>query len=503
MTVYEIIETDLSAYGRSQPGYIYDGLFQEIDIETGELIFQWRATDHYKIHDSFENIGRKGYTRDKAFDFFHINSIDKDDLGNYYVSSRYMHSVTCISPNGEVLWILGGKHNSFTDLSEGAASNFSWQHHANWHPGNKLTIFDNGGTSERTTAEHSRALMISLELNNMTATLDHGLVHPRKVLSNSQGSVQILPETGNIFVGWGHSPGYTEYSPEGEVLCDIYFGSPMYFTTGWVKSYRTFKSNWVGRPTTKPSIGISEDRDHIYASWNGATEVYGWGLQVGDTEDQVDDWYTRDYQPRETFETKFQLPRDTRVWFRIVALDRDANTLGVSEVINRWNTTPSTASFRFSQHRGTTFFVVGLIFLGIALATVIGCLLMCCVCRHFKIGSKICHCCTRPRKSPRFQELERGEDVDAPLMGSDSKGTTISQGPSSTWSKLLTRVGLKRQTQVYDRLGGENEIDRSFVVDDDEDVSSIYKDKGGDGLHEYEDMAIKLDQLSPRSSTTL
>jgi hypothetical protein len=34
------------------PHYIWDSLFQEIDIETNELLFQWRASDHYSMDEN-------------------------------------------------------------------------------------------------------------------------------------------------------------------------------------------------------------------------------------------------------------------------------------------------------------------------------------------------------------------------------------------------------------------------------------------------------------------
>ena len=86
----------------------YDGIFQEIDLLSGTLLFQWRASDHYQLTETFQPINNQGRTRDNAFDFFHINSVDKDPQGNYYISSRYMHTVTCIAPTGAVRWILGG-----------------------------------------------------------------------------------------------------------------------------------------------------------------------------------------------------------------------------------------------------------------------------------------------------------------------------------------------------------------------------------------------------------
>jgi hypothetical protein len=49
-----------------------------------------------------------------------MNSIQKDELGNYLVSARYTHTITYIDGNtSAIVWILGGKRNTFEDLSNG------------------------------------------------------------------------------------------------------------------------------------------------------------------------------------------------------------------------------------------------------------------------------------------------------------------------------------------------------------------------------------------------
>ncbi|KAJ4516435.1 hypothetical protein HRR81_005974 [Exophiala dermatitidis] len=345
MTIYEPKQADLSSFGVAGTGWIYDSLFQEIDIESGQLLFEWRASDHYHVQDTYHTIeaearrpvldlsGRRttsrsliGTTKDSAWDFFHINSIDKnEETGEYYISSRYMHTVTCIRPDGSIRWILGGKKNQFTDLSEGAATNFSFQHHATVHKGDEngdgngrvliLTIFDNGKyDSQSKNAEFSRGLVVELDTQNMTARLVRQFVHPDHLLVGSQGSVQLLPprerepepepdlESGGVrsgsshhgigdshaLVGWGYAPAYTEFDADGSVLCDVHLAPEVTFGFGWVKNYRTFRSSsWVGKPTTAPDFWV-EDDDVIYVSWNGATEVDRWVLQgrVGD-EDEV------------------------------------------------------------------------------------------------------------------------------------------------------------------------------------------------------------------------
>jgi len=349
MTIYEVIPADLTSFHARANGWIYDCLFQEIDIATGKLLFQWRSSEHYNVSETYAPIGHFGRKKKDAFDYFHINSINKDPQGNYYISSRYMHTVTCISPSGEIIWILGGKRNNFTDLSSGAATSFSWQHHANWHPNNTITIFDNSATDFTKSSDRSRGLSISLDLDAMTATLNAAYAPSQKLLSSSQGSVQILPDSGNVFVGWGHEAAYSEFTADGEMLCDVRWGSSMFFDWGWAKSYRAFKTHWVGKPNTIPSLAMENSKDVIYISWNGATEVRRWRvLDVKAPEEAEEDQEEQDEEDqwvevsKEGFESKIELSNlneeedeELGQYFRVAAIDGVGKILAYSRIVNR------------------------------------------------------------------------------------------------------------------------------------------------------------------------
>lgn len=339
VTIYDVIPANLSAIGGPESGWVYDGLFQEFNIETGELLFEWRASEYYRIDETYAELKSRGSDQDSAFDFFHINSVNKDNEGNYYISSRYMHTITCIRPDGSIRWILGGRQNSFTDLSSGAATNFTWQHHARWHPGNIITVFDNGAyeTKNAETSDHSRGLKIALDIDAMTATPVQDYINPSGVLSQSQGSVQILP-SGNVFVGWGYSAGYTEFTADGDAVCDAHFGAYAMFGFGWVKSYRAFKGKWVGLPQHPPDIvlKIGRTKQAVFASWNGATEVAHWRLEGAQYADASDEEFKAvETVPKKGFETPVNLVRSKSGFIRMVALNSDFEILGYTEVLDR------------------------------------------------------------------------------------------------------------------------------------------------------------------------
>ena len=70
-TVYQEKSWDTTSLGGNEHGSIMDSGFQEVDLETNELIFEWYASDYFDITDS----NREFYG--KSFDFAHINSVEK------------------------------------------------------------------------------------------------------------------------------------------------------------------------------------------------------------------------------------------------------------------------------------------------------------------------------------------------------------------------------------------------------------------------------------------
>ncbi|KAM5346426.1 hypothetical protein ACJ41O_009431 [Fusarium nematophilum] len=337
MTIYRRMQADLSSYGIND-GWIFDSIFQEVDLNTDELLFEWRSSDHFAIDDSHAPIKGEGRTAKHAFDYFHINSIDKDDSGNYLISSRYFCNVVAISgKDGSVLWQLGGSDNSFEDLSEGAATNFTWNHHAAWQDNKTLTVFDNGSNGHQKSAKFSRGLMISLDVGAMTATLEQDYMPPQKILSPSQGSVQVLPN-GNVLVGWGHVPAFTEYTRNGQVLCDTHIGPINFDLFGWSKNYRTFKYRWVGRPKTSPDIAMRPGMKALFVSWNGATEVVSWLVQSA-SDASSGAFHDHGSARKTTFETRIAIPKEADEYIRVVALDKDGHILGHSVAVSKHENT--------------------------------------------------------------------------------------------------------------------------------------------------------------------
>jgi hypothetical protein len=339
ITVYEIIEADLSSINASlAKGEIWDSLFQEIDLETGEALFQWRASDHIGWDEAYLDLNEQADgDKGRPWDFYHINTVDKDPSGNYLVSGRFTRSIIYINgTSGEILWRLGGKRNDFKDLSDGAATKFAGQHDAHWTDSyNSITFFDNRADwftqIDSKSAGAKLVLNTSSALSQPTAELVQTYIHPDKILSISQGSMQTL-SSGNMLVGYGYNGVVTEFSPSGKVLCDAFFEASAYLGSGDVQSYRAYKNHWTGLPTTPVDLALHDGI--FYVSWLGATEVREWVLRSGFGDDE--EWSEIARFRKDGFESHYTLPAEQRIkrWVKAYALGHDGQELGSSESLD-------------------------------------------------------------------------------------------------------------------------------------------------------------------------
>lgn len=290
-------------------GWLLDSYFQEVDIVTSEILFEWRASKFINITDTYWNssIYDEGFSEERGFDWFHINSIQKDHLGNYLVNSRHMHAMYYVSgATGNVIWRLGGKRNDWKDMSGGLATDFEWQHHARWLDDSltRISVYDNHGTAMHLeSGRPSRGIVLRLDYEKREVWLDHEYTATHHITAFREGSMQVLndgPSPGNALVGYGFEPAWTEYSQNGTVIWDVTF-SPLTLNRYSPDNYRVLKLNWTGAPDYMPNIAPGPPPDYefvperssfdirridehggnltnntAYFSWNGATEVRSW-----------------------------------------------------------------------------------------------------------------------------------------------------------------------------------------------------------------------------------
>jgi Arylsulfotransferase (ASST) len=317
---------DLTAVGGKANGAALSGVVQEIDIATGEVIFQWSSLDHVPISETQATLSGTG-TADNPFDYFHINSIDVAADGDLLVSSRNTWTVYKIGRHdGQIKWRLGGKKSNFT---LGPGVQFHWQHHVRAHGINDhgediLTIFDNG--SSPPLEPQSRGLLLNLDTKTMRATLQFAYTSPVHPLADNQGSIQLLPGNG-AFVGWGAEPYYTEFDADGTVLMNGQL--PM-----GDQSYRAFTYDWTGQPKDRPAVVVELNVARaaaVYVSWNGATEVQTWRVHAGKRESSLSVVAT---QPRTSFETVIAAD-STGPYFMVTAHDASGKQIGQSAVVEK------------------------------------------------------------------------------------------------------------------------------------------------------------------------
>ncbi|GAB7342192.1 hypothetical protein MBLNU457_g0444t1 [Dothideomycetes sp. NU457] len=307
-----------------------DDCIMEIDIATRRAEFEWCplkngvSPEESFVHDpSIEPLR----------DYFHGNSVDKFQNGDYLLSGRHVSTLYRISRvDGSILWRLGGRESDFV-----ADFNFSMQHDARVVSENSttivLTLLDNAINhyeGQTPTSSSSSAKMIALYTTEapMRAELLRQWNRPDGELSKLRGNVQML-ENGNTFVGWSKQGYISEHTSDGKVVLEAQFTSSRFST------YRAYKSPFVGSPSERPAIksfryGTGRSSLTVsYVSWNGATEVATWMLKGYNSGSDLFQEIGR--VPKKGFETVLTTPGS---WSRVsaVALDAYGEQLGESEI---------------------------------------------------------------------------------------------------------------------------------------------------------------------------
>jgi hypothetical protein len=314
ITIYDPVRWDLSSVGGPKDGKVLDGIVQEVDIETGEVLFEWHSLDHVSLDESHYKPRKDP---EWSFDYFHINSIDVDHDNNLLVSAKGTFTVYKIDrETGEIIWRLGGKKSDF-EMGEGTRTRY--QHDARRQPDGTITIFDNGVLK---VDDASRGLVLDLDMEKMAASLVRKYPHPHGQFAATQGNMQTLPN-GNVFIGWGSNPLFSEFSSNGELLFSANFPPE-------VESYRAFRFPWKGQPSDDPAMVAergSDDEVTLYASWNGATEVATWEVLAGPDPERLKPVGS---VPRHGFETAITVGTAER-YVGVQAKDSRGRVLGTSK----------------------------------------------------------------------------------------------------------------------------------------------------------------------------
>jgi len=323
ITIFNAVPQDLTSVGGAKDSVAMQGIVQELDIETGEVLFEWQSIDHVDLEETYVSPAEDHYP---GIDYFHLNSIDVEPDNNILISARETSAVYKIDRlSGEIIWRLGGKKSDF-EMQEG--SRFAFQHDARRLPDGTISIFDNGslvfdnGTPRA--VENSRAIVLDVDEKRMTASLVHEYTHPDGQKADAAGNTQVLPNS-NVFVGWGRALAISEFDHDGNMLFDLRLPAEN-------RSYRAFRFPWSGNPEDRPAAvaeRTSGDQVRLFASWNGATEVESWEVLAGPGPGRLKSLGS---SPRDGFETAM-LVRTSDSYVGVQAKDSSGRVLGASEPI--------------------------------------------------------------------------------------------------------------------------------------------------------------------------
>jgi hypothetical protein len=327
VTVYRYVRNrNLTPYGGSRDGSVYDAGVQEYDLKTGHLLSTWDAlnpggTPHVPLTAS-EQPAAPG----KPWDAYHVNSVQPLPSGQLLVSMRNTWAAYLINiATGKIVWTLGGKDSSF---KFGSGARFAWQHDVQLLGSDEVTVFNDNccrmlpNGSFAFPSGSSKGMLLRLNPASHTASLVAAYSHSPTLDVAFLGSMQVLPN-GNALVGWGSRPYFTEYSHSGRPLLDVLW-------PGKDQSYRAlYSATWVGSPYYPPrgAARTAHGRTTVYASWNGATQVRSWRVLAGASATHLSPVATGH---RNGFETALSLGTRSYKLFKVEALGATGAVLRTS-----------------------------------------------------------------------------------------------------------------------------------------------------------------------------
>lgn len=260
---------DMTAYGGYPDATVKGYILQELDTNK-DVIFQWRSWDHFLYTDANQ---WTPLTNAKV-DYVHGNACSRDLDGNVIISCRNMDEVTKINrQTGEIIWRLGGENNQFTFINDNIPQHFSQQHDARRIANGNITLFNNGN---KLPPEISSAKEYNLDEVNKVATLvwyyEHPDVGPNHVFGRASGNAQRLPN-GNTMICWGtiywnkNIPSMTEVDYNKNIVWE------MTFDTAGIKSYRTYKFDFVrcSVPADSSLSATFLSEDSVLLEWGDAS----------------------------------------------------------------------------------------------------------------------------------------------------------------------------------------------------------------------------------------
>ena len=253
---YTTATANLTPIGGPAAQTVVNGVVQEIDIATGKVLLHWNSEDHLPFSQSEQPLPASPST---PWDWFHVNAVHLDTDGNLLIDARNTWTTYKVNrATGDIIWRLGGKASSFTlhaapgQVLDSAGEIFAWQHDPEALGDDVYTFFDNE-SSGTPLLPASRAITVKLHERTHVATLVASDNQPEGIAAPSQGTAQTT-RTGNLFVGWGALPYFSEFDPRGQLIFNAEFPAG-------VNSYRAYQLSW----------GRREFHGHGFRDWSRST----------------------------------------------------------------------------------------------------------------------------------------------------------------------------------------------------------------------------------------
>jgi Arylsulfotransferase (ASST) len=270
---YRPLTKDLTAMNGAPNTTVLDCVVQEIDLASGKVLLEWHSLDHVALEESALPPPAE---KNPTYDYFHVNAITVDTADeNLVISARNTSALYKLKRStGEIIWRLrGGDYPpvpkpQLTLLPVGET--FWFQHDVRCNADGTISVFDDGGSPHH---HNGRGLVMRVDETTGTATIVQEYGSSLAVAVQYQGSFRVLPG-GHTFLGWGDVGRLTEFNADGSTCLDATF-------TG--NSYRALKFDWKGNLIDAPAIAAARSAGgvHVWASWNGATEVRQWRVLGG------------------------------------------------------------------------------------------------------------------------------------------------------------------------------------------------------------------------------
>ncbi len=315
-TVYSPIRVHLPGTPEGTLSPLLDSIVQEVDIKTGLVVWEWHSYGHIPLETS-----QATPQNSASYDAFHINAIQALKNDRMLISARDTSAVYKVDrASGRILWTLGGKGTNFRF---GPGALFNLQHDAHMLANGRISMFDDAAGPPMF-GPYSRGLILQLNYRRHKATLVRQFARSNSTSAQSEGSLQRLPG-GNVFVGYGSEPFFSEFSSRGKLLYDA--SLPQDDGT-----YRTYRFPWTATPKTSPAVVAQRTGPStvsVYASWNGATKVARWQVLAGPSAGSL----SRVSKVRKrSFETRIDLSTSATV-FAVRALDSQGHVIGRSAAV--------------------------------------------------------------------------------------------------------------------------------------------------------------------------